>query len=558
MKQESALESVTGNAAFRTASLPFSAVPGQSRLFLEYLRDPFSLKNYYPNAVEKTADIDAIVPQVLANYSTNRDELCDALAEINAGGSGETLANIERLRDAGTVAVVTGQQAGLFTGPLYTIYKAISAIKMAETMTTRGVNAVPVFWIATEDHDFDEVSEASFFGESGKLVRTVYRPNSYHNESPVGDVKIDADIDLVIDNICEDLPKTEFSDEARQLLSRAWGNGSTFGRGFVETLSSLLGKFGLVLIDPLNVAVKRLAAPIYVEAIKNADAITEAVRTRSRELEAEGYQAQVAVEENYFPLFWHDDAGRRTALRKVRDGVYSAKGEKREFTVAELEGIAAAEPSRFSPGVMLRPVVQDFLLPTACYFGGGAEIAYFAQNSEVYRILDRPATPIMHRQSFTVVEPKPRRAMEKLGLEFSDLFDGLETLRLRAAENNIGPETARVFDEAEDNINAELNRLDQTVSQIDVTVGDNLSNRRRKIAYHIAALRKKTLLAQVRKDETMNRRIDSVYSSLYPNMHLQERVVNVFTYINKYGMNFIDWIYDVVDLDDRGHRIVNL
>lgn len=558
MKQEVARDSPPFNAALRTASLPFSAIPRQSRLFLDYLRDPLFQKKYYPNAVEKPSGVDDYARGVLADYSTDRDELCDALVEINSHATEKTLENIHLLREADTVAVVTGQQAGLFTGPLYTIYKAISAIKMAEAMTKRGINAVPVFWIATEDHDFDEVSEANFLASSGEVFQTAYRPKSYRENLPVGSVEIDQGIALLIERVFADLPTTEFSDEAREILAASWKEGSSFGEAFAATLSRLLGKFGLIIIDPMNEQIKQLAAPIYANAIRNADAITEADRTRSRDLEVEGYHAQVAVEENYFPLFWHDENGERKALRKVRDDVYSAKGDKREFDLAELECIAKQEPSRFSPGVMLRSVAQDFLLPTACYFGGGAEIAYFAQNSEVYRILNRPVTPIFHRHSFTIVEAKQRRAMEKLGIEFTDLFDGLEKVKLTVGEKNIGNSTALLFTEAEERINEELNILDQAVSQIDVTLADNLAKRRRKIVYHIAALRKKTLLAQVRKDETTARQIDGVFASLYPEGQLQERTVNVFTYLNRYGINFIDWLYESVDLDDKGHRIVNL
>ncbi|MEO6051323.1 MAG: bacillithiol biosynthesis cysteine-adding enzyme BshC, partial [Pyrinomonadaceae bacterium] len=454
--------------------------------------------------------------------------------------------------------VVTGQQAGLFTGPLYTIYKALSAVKMAEMLNQDGTKAVPVFWTATEDHDFEEVSEAYFIGKTGEMFRSNYLPDGYVKDLPVGDVKIDGEMDRVIREISSQLSETEFSGEMKGLLRSAWSPNTRFGDAFEKTLAAILGRFGIIFIDPMNERIKKLCAPIYVNAIDKTVEIVASVRQRSLELESEGFHAQVLVEEDYFPLFWHDDAGNRKALRKTGARVYGVKGDKREFTLSELSLIAGSEPQRFSPGVVLRPVVQDYLLPTVCYFGGGAEIAYFAQNSEIYRVLNRPVTPVFHRQSFTIVESKHRRVLEKLDLDFSQLFDGVNNTLLSLAEEKLSPDIARLFADVEERINIELNRLDQSVSLIDSTLAENLAKRRRKMLYHIATLRKKTLLAQTRKDNTVSRQIDNLFTALLPNGHLQERLVNVFSFLNKFGLNFINWIYESIDLDDKGHRIVEL
>ncbi|MEO6656001.1 MAG: bacillithiol biosynthesis cysteine-adding enzyme BshC [Pyrinomonadaceae bacterium] len=560
LKQTIECETLPANNKLQVSRLPFSGIPPQSRLFTEYLRDPVSLKNFYPNAIEKPTQIASFISTVLADYTTDRGELCDALAEINSniGAGKKTNENIRLLRDVDTVAVVTGQQAGLFTGPLYTVYKALSAVKMAEMLNKNGSKAVPVFWTATEDHDFDEVSEAYFIGKAGNVFRSAYLPDGYVMDSPVGSVTIDSEINHLIGEIFEELPETEFSGELKNLLHHTWSPGTRFGDAFEKTLALILGRFGIIFIDPMNERIKRLCGPIYINAIQKTDEIAAAVIGRSRELERGGFHAQVLVEEDYFPLFWHDDAGRRKALRKAGDGVYRVKGDMREFSLSELAGIAATEPQRFSPGVMLRPVVQDYLLPAVCYFGGGAEIAYFAQNSEVYRVLDRPVTPVFHRQSFTIIESKHRRVFEKLDLDFSQLFDGVEGTMLRLAEERLSPDTSRLFAEVEERINTELNRLDENVSPIDPTLAEYLTKRRRKMLYHIAALKKKTLLARTRQDETLSRQIDNLFTALLPKGQLQERHLNVFSFLNKFGLNFIDWIYESIDLDDKTHRIVEL
>lgn len=560
LKQEIARESRRGNLKLQVSDIPFSSVPHSSRLFAEYQQGPVSLRKYYPNAVDSLAGLLSHVPAVRAEYRTDRARLCDALERINVriDAGAKTFENIERLRASDTVAVVTGQQAGLFAGPLYTIYKALSAIKMAEVLGRQGVTAVPVFWTATEDHDFEEVSKTFFIDRVGALSQASYVPGGYVAGAPVGSVTIDNEIESVIASLLAELPKTEFTDNVRELMTTSWSAGTSFGDAFAKTLSVLLERYGLVFIDPLDETVKALSAPIYADAVSRSDAIVDAVIGKSRELASDGYHAQVLVEADYFPLFWHDNDGKRIALRKVRDGLYRTKGDAAEFTLSELEDFAKNEPQRFSPGVMLRPVVQDFLLPTICYLGGAAEIAYFAQSSEVYRVLGRRVTPIIHRQSFTVIEARHRRTLDKLGLDLLQLFEGVEKTTLAAAAANIAPETAGLFANVEETINTELNRLDQSLTQIDPTLAENLAKRRRKIMYHIAALRKKALLALTRKDETLGRQLESVFTALAPQGQLQERSVNVFTYLNKFGLNFIDWLYEATDVENKGHRVIDL
>ncbi len=560
MKQEIAREPSPDRAGFEVSRLPFSEIPHQSRLFIEYLRDPVSLRRYYPNACPSPAQIESFIPEVLSKYSSDRDKLCDALLEINnaAGSSQKTRDNIKLLREPDTVAIVTGQQAGLFTGPLYTVYKALSAVSLAAKLSKTGIKAVPVFWTASEDHDFEEVSEAFFIHKNGELTLKKYKPESYSEDLPVGSIKIDDKIDETIASIFADIPNTEFSGEIRKLLADCWSNGIYFSEAFAKMLASITGKYGIIFIDPMHAGIKRLSAPIYSLAIENSVEIVSGVISRGRELKNEGFHSQVLVEDDYFPLFWHDDSGRRVALRKTENGEYRAKGGRREFTSSELRQIAMDEPQRFSPGVMLRPVVQDFLLPTACYFGGAAEIAYFAQNSEVYRVLERPVTPVFHRQSFTLAAAKHRRVFEKFDLDLNQLFEGMEKTLLRLAANTFSQDTARLYGEAEEIINTQLNGIDHAVSLIDTTLLANVAKRRRKIIYHIAALRKKTLLAEIRSDEIVARQIGDLFAALLPHGELQERSLNIVTFLNKYGLNFIDWIYEAIDLEDKEHRIIKL
>jgi bacillithiol biosynthesis cysteine-adding enzyme BshC len=557
---EQEIAHASDNTILRTGSLPFGDIPGQSALFLDYQNDPLSLSKFYPSAVGSHTQLPERIPDVLANYRTDRNALCDPLEAINraAGAGQKTFENIELLRRDDCVAVVTGQQAGLLTGPLYTIYKALSAVKMAECLRGRGINAVPVFWTANEDHDFQEVSNAVVVDAAGELVEARARPSNLQEGLPVGLIRLDGSIEETIDNLVDELPATEFTEKLADAIKQAWTNGVLFGDAFSRFLSAILNKYGIIIFDPLNDTLKRLAAPIYAKAVRRSSGIVSALIERDKDIAQAGYHSQVLVTEDYFPMFLHSEDGGRHSLKRTKDGTLKAKGDKREYTIEELAEMAERDPQKFSPTVVLRPVVQDYLLPTVCYFGGGAEIAYFAQNSEVYRVLERPVTPILHRQSFTVVEPKHSRTLEKYGLAFKDLFEGREDALTRIVEKYVNPELASTFTAVEEKINTELDRLARELSEADPTLAQNLVTRRRKISYHLGALRKKAYLSQTRQNETVRRRIDSLFAALLPQGHLQERVLNVTTFLNAHGPHFIDWIYYSIDLDDKGHRIIYL
>jgi len=469
-----------------------------------------------------------------------------------------SLENVERLRQPNSVAVVTGQQAGIFTGALYTIYKAISTIKAAACYRGRGINAVPVFWIATEDHDFAEIAETFVQNRNGCLSKITMSAAPETAGLPVGKIVLDDSINESVEHLFAELPKTEFSDEVENLVREAYQPGKNVGDAFALVMSRLFGEYGLVLFDPLDEKLKQLAAPLYLEAIEKSAEITTALLGRNRELEADGYHAQILVEESSFPLFWLDEAGKRHALRRGAGGKLFAKGDEKQFEIDELKELAQNSPERLSPNATLRNVVQDYLLPTAVYFGGAAEIAYFAQNSAIYKTLNRPVTPVRHRASLTVVERKHARTMEKYELNFVDLFEGKEKISAQIVERFLNREAAQVFAEVEENINAQLDSLDRELVKDVPTLAANLANRRRKILWHVGALRKKYHRAEILKDEIARRRLENLFTALLPHKALQERTLNVNTFLNFYGFNFIDWIYETIETDKENHQILYL
>jgi bacillithiol synthase len=557
---EPACHSTPEESGLRVETLSFDRIPHQTRLFLDYLRDPTALREFYPSAVRFHHELPARVPEVLAAHKTDRNTLCDALADMNAvwGAGAETLKNIQLLRDADCLAVVSGQQAGLFSGPLYTIYKALSAVKLAGCLTQRHTRAVPVFWIATEDHDFPEVAKAEFIGRDCKLAE-VEVPSELHKEGqPVGRVVIDSSINPVLDRLLELLPSSEFTPDLEALLRDAWRPGRSYGEAFARMMTSLLGRHGLVLLDPLDQRLKTLAAPLYASAALRAHEIATAIEVRSRRLEQAGYHAQVTPSENSFPLFMHDNAGARHALIRTTDGKYKAKELDSEYTAEKLATLAASEPERFSPNVTLRAVVQDYLLPTIAYLGGSAEIAYFAQTAEVYRVLERPVTPILPRSSLTMVERHTSRVLERYGLGLADLFAGPENVLSRVVEEHLGADTANSFTDTEQSVNQQLDELKEKLHAIDSTLGDALETGRRKINYQLEGLRSRFHRAQMSRDDAAHRQLQRAFDQLFPHKELQERHINVTSLLARHGRYVIDWIYNAINLGSTEHLIVYL
>jgi bacillithiol biosynthesis cysteine-adding enzyme BshC len=558
--QETGCPPATSKSNLRFETVDFAEIPAQPKLFLRYQSDPLSLRNYYPSAVASHFEVASRASDVLASYKIDRQRLCAILDDQNRGfnAASKTLENIGLLKRDDTVAVLTGQQAGLLTGPLYTIYKALSAIKMADCLRERGQNAVAVFWVATEDHDFEEISKAHLLDNSGEPISIGLAEDKELEGNSVGAISIPDAFATELKHLVNSLPDSEFKDKVAERLKNSWKPGAKIGKAFCLHLQSLFKSYGLIVVDPLDLRLKELAAPIYAEAVRRSDETVDALVARSSELKSDGFEPQVLVTPDYFPLFYHTDDGVRHSVRRKRDGKHAVTDTKIEFSTDELLRIALEEPARFSPGVMLRPVVQDYLFPTICYFGGGAEISYFAQNSEVYRILERPTTTIFHRQSYTVIEAKHARTLEKYDLELTDLFSGFESVLPGIVERFVNPSTSRLFADAEEDINLELNRLDQEISKIDPTLSENLAKRRRKILHHITAVRNKFHRVQIERDEVVNRQLRSLFASLLPGGQLQERTLNVETFASRYGLYFIDWIYDSIDLDERGHRLLYL
>jgi bacillithiol synthase len=536
-------------------ALRFTDIPRTSKLFTDFLYDYEKVAAFYTDFGRSVSPLAEHARQIGAQ-DFDRDRVADALERINhkAGSPELTFKHIEMLRRKGSVAIVTGQQAGLFTGPLYTIHKALTVIKLAACLREQGVEAVPVFWVASEDHDYEEVNHTRLIDPEGNVQTVHYEPDNRPLEVPVGKIVTDENINAALDEFIKQLPPSEFLQGIEEDLRQSYKAGTPFAEAFAKLMARIFKDYGVVLLDPGDEGLKQVAAPLYAKAIEKTTEIASALVERSAALVKAGYHAQVNTAEDMVPLFIIDE-GRRVALTQ-RDGRFHVKGSGRSFAQDELAQLALRCPNCFSPNVTLRPVVQDYLLPTAAYIGGPAEIAYFAQLRAVYEVLERQAPCVLPRASFSIVEGRHQKTMEKYGLQLADFFEGLHAAVTKVVETSLDRSTAEAFAETERIFNEQLTRLEESLHKADPTLADSLKRSREKVLYQIEHLRTRFIHASARREETTFRQVERAYTTLMPNKNFQERELNVFYFLSRYGHSLIDELHDAADIGFSNHRLL--
>jgi bacillithiol biosynthesis cysteine-adding enzyme BshC len=486
----------------------------------------------------------------------DRERVGAALERINRHvGSGDlTFKHIEMLARPGSVAIVTGQQAGLFTGPLYTIHKALTVIKLAACLRDQGVEAVPVFWIASEDHDYEEVNHLRIVDQEGHLKTIRYDACEHPQDAPVGRITLCDGIDATIKELVDQLPPSEFLPAIEQDLRESYAHGVGFAEAFARLMARVFRDYGVVLLDPLDEQLKQVAAPLYAEAIEKSAEIAASLVERSRELEAAGYHAQVHVSEDMVPLFIMEE-DRRVAMHQ-EGGRFYVKGSDRSFDRQELVELARRCPNCFSPNVSLRPVVQDYLLPTAAYIGGPAEVAYFAQLRAVYETLGRQEPCVLPRASLTMVEGRHQKTMKKYDLKLSDFFEGLHPVVAKVVEQSLDREAANAFAQTERLFDEQLNRLSEALRKTDPTLGASIKRAQAKILYQIEHLRTRFIHASAHRETSTYRQLERAYATLFPEKNLQERELNIFYFLSRYGPSLINELYAAADIGYSNHQMV--
>ncbi len=538
--------------------LPFAQIPHTTPLFVDFLAYSPSVRPFYPHSPHFSEWVKAEASAL--QYDPSRRERVSAILERQNkswGASAQTLSNIDRLR-RGAAAVVTGQQVGLFGGPMFAIYKALSAVKLAEESTAAGVDAVPVFWLATYDHDLAEVNHVSLPGADG-VRRTLTTSSRGVPGAPVSDVRLGEEILPVVEEAASLLGDSE----ASKLLRESYRPGESLGTAFARFFARLFGAWGVILLDASDAELHRVAAPIYHAAIERAEDLDGALLTRGQALEKAGYSQQVKVTPSSVLLFTQRD-GARTAIHRRINGSNRAEfiigGEPGadQLSADELLDRITETPENFSPNVLLRPVVQDYLLPTLAYAGGAAEAAYFAQAGSVYEILLGRVTPIVPRFSATLIEPKVQRWLRQYGITVADAFHGPEALGRKLAARALPEGVQTAFDSAQQSLEGSFAHLRKALEELDPTLVGASQTAGSKMNYQLDRLRQLATAAELRRSEVIGRHAQALSEALYPEDSLQERGVAGVYFVARQGTELLQSIYETMRTDCHEHQILEL
>jgi bacillithiol biosynthesis cysteine-adding enzyme BshC len=480
---------------------------------------------------------------------------------IEFGASDAAKANIAKLR-GGARAVVTGQQVVLFGGPLLTLLKAATAIARANDATrATGVEHVPVFWLATEDHDLEEVDQVSLLTKTSvEMLRAGLKVT--HAVS-VGGVVPGPELDAVLEQASELLEFAPVSEWLRECYLAGCGEGNvgrpTLALAFGRLMARIFAEQGLVVMDAASRGFHALGASTLRYAIEHAEELQKALIARSEELVRAGYHAQVLVAEGGSMLFLLDEAtGERVALRRSGNGDAQWKAGGRVYSSAELIAILETAPERLSPNALLRAVFQDTLLPTAAYVGGPAEIAYFAQSAVLYEAILGRITPVLPRLSATLLEPAIAAVMDKDEVQLPDAMTTAEKLAQRLGARAMPIEGKRKLAAVGNALERELAALTEYLGGMDESLGRAAEVSGSKMLYQMNRLRRMAATFELQKEASLRKHAEAITLHVFPNGHPQERVVAGVWFMAKYGDGLVERLVGVAGNQCPGHVVVRL
>jgi bacillithiol biosynthesis cysteine-adding enzyme BshC len=542
----------------KTFRIRYSDLPSTSKLFKDFIYSPGVLAPWVgsdfrdPIGYRQTAD-----QLVRADFS--RSELGRILSAQNHefGAPEETLSNVELIRNRDAHCVVTGQQVGLLGGPILSLYKAITVIKLARKLSDLLAHpVVPLFWLATDDHDLAEVDHVLLPTEEGKLEKISYEPVESADGRPMASVSVDSSIRGFLDRVSNALADTEFKSELLDLLKSCYSEGSMIFAGFARLLLHHLGKHGLVVVNPADTGLRSLAKDVFRREVTEFEATRKSIKEANGSLLDAGYHLQVTRAEQYTNLFMCEDKRSRIGYR---DGRFYVDGAGREYSRGELLDTIEKAPDSFSPNVLLRLIVQSRLFPAVAFVGGPAEIAYFAQVKGLFPIFD-VVPPIVHpRLSATMIERHWASFMEEHDIELSRLpsYSGREAYLTSILDARFPKDIDASLQESQERTMAEIAKMRDTI-KTDSGLVKTFEQTRKKIDYELNSFRSRVLKGNRKAHDGFSEKFRRLAEHLFPEQLLQERHYNLMYFANKYGPAIVDTICNRLDAETYEHQVVRL
>ncbi len=535
-----------------------SAFINSSKLILDFINNNENIRNFYPLHFKDESSWNQIIESVKGR-NVDYNEISKILKRQNIafGAEQQTIDNIDKLSSNNAFVIITGQQATIFTGPLYTIYKALTAIKLSQHLGKKyQAEFIPIFWIESNDHDFEEANHIYLLDQNSDSVKLEYKPSQYIPNLPIKDISIDDSFRDLINSLDGCFHNTDFKKGIFEIIEKSYQPSQSLSYGFGKMMISLLGKYGAVMLEPSDPDIKKLMLPIFRQEIESPLKSVELINSTGEKLESLGYESQIEKSEDSTCLFIEVDGKRRKLY--FRNDRFNIDGTDISLSKNELLDTLQIASQKFSPNVALRPITQDYILPTVAYVAGPGEISYFAQLANLYTHFSVKMPVIFPRASFTIVESKIQRVIEKNVLDLSDLFEHYESLFSRISKERSADRLEGLIEPARSEIERIINDLSSQLSDIDPNLQNITESVRKKIAQQINFLKDKAYQIQRSRDDTIRHQIKRACMNIYPDGKQQERTFNIIQYLILYGVGFIDEIMSAIDVDDVRHAYLFL
>ncbi|MGV8119885.1 MAG: bacillithiol biosynthesis cysteine-adding enzyme BshC [Candidatus Xenobiia bacterium LiM19] len=543
--------------------IQFRDILRENRLFCDYIDGLEELRPFFSANPSCKGDYEDILKQVTAR-TYRRKELCDILLRQNQRWMGcrkhsgeKTFHNIERLREQNCLAVVTGQQTGLFGGPLYTLYKAITAIRLADDLEMKlSLPVVPVFWIESEDHDFEEATVITILDDKGVPQRIAYEPADRQEGLPVSSVIIKKEMAEALNRLDYALPRTEWKEALLELLRCSFREKTKYLDAFASFMHALLEDRGLILVTPSDAELKEMALPIFRNEIETAPAASRLVAESGEKLESLGMHAQISVKPGRVNLFYHDPKRRPIFFH---DGAFSIDKTEPSKSLDEMLEMLQRDPSAFSPTVSLRPLMQDFLFPTLAYVAGPGEISYWAQLGGLYQHFGIPEPVVYPRMSLTILEEKHGRILEKYGVTPDEALQDQGRLIDGKISKSLPEDFIEKISQSRTSIEEIVRNLQQEAVAIDVNLEPAFRHFTGKLSSQWENLARKMQDAWMARDAVLTSQKERVRNSLFPEGALQERALNVTSFLVRYERALIERLFTEPSIAPPwNHQVIEL
>jgi len=506
-------------------------------------------------------DWDSCFEERLKNYQ-NRSKVKDILISQNQKWtqSKNTFENIEKLGLSNALAIVTGQQVGLFGGPLYSLYKAITTIKLSEKLQEKypDYHFVPLFWLEAGDNDFAEINRVELLDAANNPV-VFSLPVEVKDQRSVSLRKIPEEINTVFQKLEEILPHSDFRDEILETYKKIYSADKFFHDAFAEWLQYLLAERGLVIINAAAPEFGDLNKQIFKKAVQLNKKLKQEFGGVNQELSEKGYHHQITWGEEQTLLFRQDNHKNRKKVEAENEKFTIAENSETViFTEKEILSDIEQNPALYTPNVALRPILQDFLLPTVAYIAGPGEISYAAQLKPLYQVLEVPSPVFYPRVRITLIENKINRLIDKFNFTYDVIFASRDSLTQKYVSQISNDQLGEFLNRSNNKIDEIFLSIKEELIKIDPTLQSSVEKTAANVQQVVKKLEHKANQAFERKMSTELSQIEKINNNIFPEKDYQERKLNALQYLSRYGKELVDLIYNAVDIEDFSHQLLIL